>query len=91
VLEHATAAPPRGYTVRDVSRRYRVSPEKVRAWIARGELLAINTASVMCGKPRWVVTAEALEQFERGRQTAAPPPKVVRHKRPKGTVDFYPD
>jgi excisionase family DNA binding protein len=43
--------PPRGLTVREVARRYRVSPDKVRAWIRRGELAAVNTASTLCGKP----------------------------------------
>ena len=32
-----------GLTVADVARRYRVSPDKVRGWIARGELIAINS------------------------------------------------
>jgi hypothetical protein len=44
-----------GLTVRDVARRYRVGEDKVRGWIARGELAAINTATVMCGRPRWVI------------------------------------
>ena len=84
--------PSRGLTVRDVAQRYRVSPDKVRAWIRRGELPAVNTAEAMCGKPRWVVTPEAMERFERGRQTAAPPPKVTRRRRrERGTVDYYPD
>jgi hypothetical protein len=88
----ATATTTRGLTVRDVARRYRVSPDKVRGWIRRGELVAINTAEGVCGKPRFVVTQEALECFERGRRTfAAPPPKVKRLKRPAGWVDYYPD
>jgi hypothetical protein len=80
----------RGCTVADVARRYRVSPDRVRGWIARGQLVAINTRDLRCGRPRWVVTAEALAAFERGRQTTAPAPAPKRRKRTM-QVDFYPD
>ena len=79
-----------GLTVRDVARRYRVSPDKVRAWIRRGELAAINTASILCGKPRFVIAPEALEHFERGRQAALPPKSPRRRKR-RVVTDYYPD
>jgi transposase len=42
----------RGLTVADVAARYRVGEDKVRLWIRRGELAAINTAATLCGKPR---------------------------------------
>src|SRR5262249_18503933 len=51
--------PAAGLTVRDVARRYRVGEDKVRTWIARGELKAINTAAALCGRPRWIVPVEA--------------------------------
>lgn len=80
----------RGYTTADLSRRYRVSEEKVRKWIRDGLLKAINTSDVKCAKPRFVVPPEALDDFERTR-AAATPPKAQRRK-PKSTViDFYPD
>lgn len=44
-----------GMTPREVARRYRVSPDKARAWIRKGELRAVNTATGLGGKPRWVV------------------------------------
>src|SRR5262245_35628747 len=78
-----------GLTVREVARRYRVSPDKVRAWIGRGELAAINTADVACSKPRWVVTAESLAAFEQKR-AGGPPPKPARRTRKPGLVDYYP-
>jgi len=78
-----------GLTVCDVARRYRVSPDKVRAWIRRGELRAVNTAAARCGRPRFVVPREALAEFERGRQ-AGPPPRPVRRPRQAGR-DYYPD
>jgi hypothetical protein len=61
----------------------------VRGWIARGELAAINTAAALCGRPRWVVTADALAAFER-RRVGGPPQKTPRRPRVK-QIDFYPD
>jgi hypothetical protein len=79
-----------GLTVRDLARRYRIGCDKVRTWINRGELAAINTAATLCGKPRWVVTAEALAAFER-RRAGGPPPKAPRRRRRQALIDFYPD
>src|SRR5262245_60695057 len=79
-----------GLTVRDVARRYRVSPDKVRAWVARGELAAVNTAAALCGRPRLVITREALAELERRRQAAATP-KPAPHRRAAMQRDFYPD
>jgi transposase len=84
---HGSAA---GLTVRDVARRYRVGEDKVRAWIARGELKAINTAAVLCGRPRWVVPVDALAEFER-RRAGGPPPKPQRRRRQPAPIDYYPD
>src|SRR5262249_18149214 len=81
----------RGLTVRDVARRYRVGEDKVRSWIRKGELSAINTATNLCGKPRFVVPVEALAEFER-RRSAAPPPKPAPRRRMQMTeIDFFPD
>jgi hypothetical protein len=80
----------RGYTVRDVAKRYRVSPDKVRAWIVRGELTAINTAAVLCSRPRFVVLPDALAVFERCR-AGGPPAKPPRRKKRTTPVDYFPD
>ncbi len=89
-LDTATILP-RGYTVREVARLYRSSPEKVRGWIARGELVAINTADSRLSKPRYVITPAALERFEAGRRAATEPKPAKRRKRQAGVIDFYPD
>jgi hypothetical protein len=81
----------RGYTVRDVARRYRVAEDKVRGWIRRGELAAVNTAAVLCGKPRWVITPEALARFEAGRQAQTPPRPAPRRRRAPQMIDYFPD
>src|SRR5262249_50226894 len=51
-------------TVSDFAQRYRVGEDKIRAWIARGELRAINTAATLAGRPRWVIPPEAVKEFE---------------------------
>jgi hypothetical protein len=79
-----------GLTVADAARRYRVSPDKVRGWIARGELAAVNTATVICGKPRWVIMPEALAAFEAIRR-GGPAPKPPRRMRRRHLIDYYPD
>jgi hypothetical protein len=83
-------SPQHGFTVRDTARRFRVSEDRVRAWIMRGELRAINRRDVRAGRPSWVITPEALADFERSR-TATPPPKPARRRRQPDVIDFYPD
>ena len=83
-------ATPFGFTTADLSRRFRVGEDKIRNWIRSGELTAINTADVKCGRPRYVITAESLERFEKGRQ-AVTPPKPARRKKKSALIDYYPD
>ena len=90
-FENLRDRPTAGLTVADVARRYRVSPDKVRAWIARGELAAVNTAAVLCGKPRWVVTPDALAAFERRRLAGVPAKPARRRSRRPALIDYYPD
>jgi hypothetical protein len=79
-----------GLTVQEFARRYRVGEDKVRAWINRGELKAINTAAVLCGKPRWVIPPEALVEFEKARR-GGPAPKPQRQRRRRSDeVDYFP-
>jgi hypothetical protein len=86
----AEAHPAAGLTVADLAARWRVSPDKVRGWISRGELRATNTATMLCGRPRWVVSADAVVEFERRRE-GGPTPKPRRRPRAVGLIDYYPD
>ena len=88
--ESLSLLPAAGLTVRDMARRYRVGEDKVRGWIARAELRAINTAAALCGRPRWVVPVDALAEFER-RRAGGPPPDPPRRRRRRTVVDHYPD
>jgi excisionase family DNA binding protein len=77
-------------TPNELARLLRVSPDKIRAMIARGELKAINMATTRCGKPRYVVLPHHLAEFEEKRQ-AAPPPTSPRRRKRMYEVDYYPD
>jgi hypothetical protein len=83
--------PPRGLTVEDVARRYRVSPDKVRRWLSTGELMGINTSTSLAARPRWVISQASLLEFEKRRCSAPPPKPSCRPRRRTGLVDFYPD
>ena len=80
----------RGLTVLEAARRYRVSPDRVRRWIASGQLRAVNRRDTRVGRPSWVIPPEALIEFERGR-TAAPPSKPPKRRRRTAMIDFFPD
>jgi hypothetical protein len=79
----------RGWTPNELAQLLRVSPDKIRDWIRRGEKPAINTATARCGKPRFIVLPHHLQEWERSRRAAAPksPP---RRRRQAETVDYYP-
>lgn len=80
-----------GLTVRDLALRFRVGEDKVRGWIKRGELSAINTADRRCARPRFVVTAEALAEFERRRHAATPNAPKPKRRKKTTYIDFFPD
>ena len=80
-----------GLTVRDLAKLFRVSPDKVRAWIKKGQLPAVNTANVKCGKPRYVILPHQLVEFEERLQVAPLTPKATRRQKPKTKTDYYPD
>jgi hypothetical protein len=79
-----------GWTVADLAARFRVSRDKVRRWIKCGVLPAIDTADARCGRPRYVVTSEALATFEHSR-AAGDPKSAPRRNRRAAAVDYFPD
>jgi excisionase family DNA binding protein len=85
----AVALPERGLTTRELARYLRISPDRVRAMIASGELGAIDTSAARCGRPRYVVLPEHLAAWVRQR-TASPPPKPARRRRQTLMKDYYP-
>ena len=71
--QHTFISPPA------LAKRYGVKPAKVLAWIASGELVAINTAERSTGRPRWQISPEAIADFER-RRSSRPPTKPTRRR-----------
>lgn len=78
------------YSVKDVCEHYGVGEHTVLRWIHEGELKAVNVGRRLGGKPKWRITAEALEAFENLRTPTPPPSKSRRkHRRVVDCVDRY--
>ena len=76
----------------EASRLLRVSADRVRDWIKRGELGAIDTAPHRCGKPRFIILPEHLSEFVRRRRAATPAARPAPRRRlRKVAVDYFPD
>jgi hypothetical protein len=82
----------RHFTPAEIATRFNCLPAKVRDWIKTGQLSAINAATDPRGKkPRWQITAESLEAFERSRSSK---PATSRTARPRkrdttGVIEFF--
>jgi excisionase family DNA binding protein len=63
------------YGIKDLCERYGVGEHTVLAWIHRGELRAIDVSRKRGGRPKWRITAEALEAFELSRTPSTRHPK----------------
>jgi hypothetical protein len=57
----------RNLTPPDIAKQLGVATGKVLGWIRTGELKALNLANRGCRRPRYSVSPEALEEFERAR------------------------
>lgn len=69
------------YRPNEIAKRLGVGLSKVHGWIHAGELQAINIATRPDMQPRFVVTAEALAEFEQSRTTTKPTPSLPRRRR----------
>ena len=75
-----------------VARARGVKPAKVLAWIGSGELEAVNHAGRTTGRPRWRISAEALQAFDRARSNRAPvsaPPASPRRRRDAAVTQYF--
>lgn len=79
------------FSVKEVAERYGVSPSTVSAWIAKGEMRAVNVSrSFASRKPRYRITDAALSEFDCFR--AAVPVAVPERKGWKqddNIINFY--
>ena len=77
-------------TVKAVADRLGVGVHAVLGWIAAGELSAVNVARNRAGeRPRWRISADALQQFELGRLAPPPPVRGPRRKKLAEVTQFY--
>jgi excisionase family DNA binding protein len=74
----------------EIAERYRVSPDKVLAWINRGELRAVNVAATLVGRPRWRISMADLLVFEQ-RRAAGPMVQVARRRerQAQGVTEYF--
>jgi hypothetical protein len=79
-----------GFSVADLARRWKVGPDKIHGFLRRGELIGVNLATNLCGRPQWRITPESVRAFEE-RRTSAPPAKPARRRKRTVAVDYYPD
>ena len=81
----------RKLSVPQVAGRFGVSEDKVRRWIASGELKAMNGATKPNGRPRYLIDQDDLLAFERARSAlAVPPARTLRRRRqPAGVIAFF--
>jgi hypothetical protein len=78
------------HTVKQIAERFHVGDHAVLGWIANGELAAVNVARDMAGeRPRWRISAEALERFELARMAKPPLPRAPLRRRAAGAIEFY--
>lgn len=83
------------FGVKDLMKRYAVGEHTILGWIRDGHLKAINCGRILGKRPKWRITREALEAFEKLRSspTAAPATSAIRHRKPKSSstkvIEFY--
>ena len=73
----------------ELASRWRVSPDKVRAWIESGELRAINLAARLSGRPRYRIDLADVLIFEQRRQTRGAPRTQRRKSVPAKVIEFF--
>ncbi len=81
----------RSHTVAEIAKRYGVTAATVLVWIRSGELRAMNVGRrAGAKKPRWRITAAALDAFETIRSASSTPAATPRRRRhPTDTIQFY--
>jgi excisionase family DNA binding protein len=72
----------------EVAELFGVGRTKVMAWIASGELRAVNVATRIGASPRFVIDAKDIEAFERRRQVY-PEPSSRRVRQKANAQKYY--
>lgn len=72
----------------ELAKRYSVKVDKIHQFIRSGELVAINVASSLSGRPRWRIPLDTLEAFENRRLSKSPVKPPHRRSAPKPLVEY---
>lgn len=72
-----------------VACRYGCKPEKILAFIASGELRAVNLATRPGGRPRWKISEADLLAFEARRSARPPAPRARRNRKDPAVIEFF--
>jgi len=73
------------FTTAEAAKHLKCAPQKIRDLINHGHLEAVNT-SMGSTRPRWVITAQAIETFQQSRQSKTP--QKARKKPPTSTREW---
>lgn len=68
--------------VKEIARRYGVKSQVVLAWIAKGQLAAIDVKRPGAKRPSWRVEPAELQRFEEVRSNGGAVPALRRHRSP---------
>jgi hypothetical protein len=79
-----------GFTLADLSRRWRIGGDKIRAFLRKGELVGVNLAGSLSAKPQWRVSPEEVARFEKRRSSAPPAKAAPRRRRREAQIDYFP-
>lgn len=79
---------PAAMTPPEVARRWKVSPDKVLAFIRAGELQAFNISSKPSGRPRYRILMDEVIAFEQ-RRTVRQRPRPRQQRRRRTQYDFF--
>jgi excisionase family DNA binding protein len=75
-------------TPTEYAERLKLDVRKVLAWIHQGELKAVNVSSSLASrKPRFLISEEAIQEFENLRTTFVPQKRMKKPRR-KHDPDF---
>ncbi len=80
---------PEGMSAHSYARKLGRDYTTVRAWILAGKLKALNLAGPTATRPRYWITTEQQEEFERSVTVQPAPPVERRRKVKRETVTQY--
>jgi hypothetical protein len=84
-------ATPTMHTPPDLARQWGVDASKILHLIAAGELVAVNLAARVDGRPRWRISDEEAAAFLQRRQSrpAPPAPRPRRRRKPSEVREYF--